>query len=116
MGTTSFRVEGLSGLLAEKATVAVKYSSSDLERAGGDASRLVLARWDEGKNEWSIMKTKVDTASSMLNASTDRFSIWAVMAGSARGGGMSAIQFTLIAGVAAVCMGIVFLFSKMRKS
>jgi hypothetical protein len=77
--TTCFRVDGLTGLLAQNATVTVRYTGADLDKAKGDASRLTLARWDEAANQWSVLKTKVDTGAMTLTAHTNRFSIWAVM-------------------------------------
>ena len=46
MGTTAFSVDGLTGLLAEDATVTVKYSQEDLDAAAGNPSKLVFARFD----------------------------------------------------------------------
>ncbi len=56
--TTCFRVDGLNGLLAKQATVTVKYSSADLEKAGGNASGLSLARWDEASSQWVCLKPR----------------------------------------------------------
>ena len=77
--TTCFRVDGLTGLLAQQATVTVRYTGADLDKAKGDVSRLTLARWDEATNKWSVLKTKADTSAMTLTTQTDRFSIWAVM-------------------------------------
>jgi len=79
LATTCFRVDGLTGLLAKEATVTVKYTPADLERAGGDASRLRLARWDEAQSQWSVLKTKVDKEAMTLSTTTNQLSIWAVM-------------------------------------
>ncbi len=79
--TTCFRVDGLNGLLTKEAKVTVKYSSADLQKAGGDASKLQLARWDEASNEWTILKTSVDKPTMTLTTSTNQFSLWAVMVG-----------------------------------
>ena len=65
--------------MVKEATLTVKYSPADLERAEGDASRLTLARWDEGQNEWSVLKTKVDKEAMTLTTDTNQLSIWAVM-------------------------------------
>ena len=43
LGTTSFEITGLTGLLSKDATVQVKYSTDDLAAAGGDASQLKLS-------------------------------------------------------------------------
>jgi len=80
-GTTFFRVDGLSGLLAKEATLTFKYSAADLAQAGGNASRLTLARWDEANNEWSVLKTEVDEEAMTLTTRTNQLSIWAVMVG-----------------------------------
>jgi hypothetical protein len=79
VATTCFRVDGLTGLLAQDATVTVKYTAADLDKAGGDASKLTLARWDEATSQWSVLKTKADKSAMTLTAQTNRFSIWAVM-------------------------------------
>jgi hypothetical protein len=78
-GTTAFRVDGLNGLLAKPASVEVKYSTSDLSKAEGDASRLVLARWDEAGSQWTLLKTNLDSATQTLSTETNQFSIWAVL-------------------------------------
>ena len=79
VATTSFRVDGLTGLLAQNATVTVKYSGADLDKAAGTASRLKLARWDEDIGQWTILKTTIDKSAMTLTAQTNRFSIWAVL-------------------------------------
>lgn len=76
---TCFQVDGLTGLLAKEATVSVKYSAADLDKAGGDASRLRLARWDEGVNQWTVLKTNVDEGAMTLSATSNQMSIWAVV-------------------------------------
>lgn len=83
LGTTCFRVDGLTGLLAKEATVTVRYSADDLGKAGGDASRLRLARWDEGNSQWTVLKTKVDAGTMTLSASSNHMSIWVVVVGAA---------------------------------
>jgi hypothetical protein len=80
---TCFRVDGLSGLLAKEATVTVKYTNADLEKAGGDAAKLKLARWDETDSKWTILDTSVDKGDKSLTTHTNRFSIWAIMVESA---------------------------------
>jgi len=87
LGATSFRIDGLTGLLSKDATVQVKYSSADLEAAGSDVSKLVLARYDESDNKWTILPTTLDKSALTLSATTNRFSIWVVMA--AKGGAAS---------------------------
>jgi hypothetical protein len=79
-GTTVFNVDGLSGLLAKDATVTVKYSMGDLNVAGGDAGKLVLARYDRTDSGWTLLPTTVDRNAMTLTATTNRFSTWAVIA------------------------------------
>jgi hypothetical protein len=79
LGATTFKIDGLTGLLSKDATVVVKYSSADLEAAGSDVSKLTLARYDESDNKWTIVPTTVDKNALTLTATTNRFSIWAVM-------------------------------------
>lgn len=79
-GTTSFSVDGLSGLLAKDATVTVRYNQADLAAANGDASKLVLGRYDRGETHWTLLPTTVDKNAMTLTASTNRFSTWAVIA------------------------------------
>ena len=79
---TCFQVSGLSGLLAKDATITVKYTADDLSLAGGDVSRLQLARWDAGSSQWTILKTTADTAAMTLSASSNQMSIWAAVVGS----------------------------------
>jgi hypothetical protein len=80
LGATSFRIDGLTGLLFKDATVQVKYTSADIEAAGSDVSKLVLARYDDSENKWTILPTTLDKSALTLSATTNRFSIWVVMA------------------------------------
>jgi len=105
LGTTCFRVEGLTGLLVKKATITVKYSSADLDKAGGDASRLSLARWDEAQSKWTVLRTKVNAEAMTLSAETNQLSTWAVVVGSASG----TVNLWLIIGGAAGVVVIVLL-------
>jgi hypothetical protein len=84
-GSTCFRIDGLTGLLSKDATVSVKYSDADLAAAGGDASKLVLARYDQSDSTWTLLKTDVNKDTTTLSATTNRFSTWAVLASSAKG-------------------------------
>jgi hypothetical protein len=79
LGGTNFRLDGLTGLLSKDATIVVKYSSADVEAAGGDVSKLTLARYDESENMWTIVPTTVDKNAQTLTATTNRFSTWTVM-------------------------------------
>jgi P pilus assembly chaperone PapD len=82
LGATSFRVDGLTGLLSKDATVLVKYSSADLDAAGSDVSKLTLARYDDSDNKWTILPTTLDKGSLTLSSATNRFGIMAVMVSS----------------------------------
>jgi hypothetical protein len=82
LGATSFRVDGLTGLLSKDATVQVKYSSADLAAAGSDVSKLALARYDDSENKWTILPTTLDKSALTLFTATNRFGIWAVMVSS----------------------------------
>jgi hypothetical protein len=82
LGATSFRIDGINGLLAKDATVQVKYTSADLDAAGSDVSKLALARYDDSDNKWTILPTTLDKSALTLSATTNRFSIWAVMVSS----------------------------------
>jgi hypothetical protein len=78
-GGTCFQVEGLSGLLSKDATITVTYSDTDLSAAGGDASKLVLARYDQTDSSWTMLRTDVNKDTTTLSASTNQFSTWAVI-------------------------------------
>ena len=79
LATTAFRIDGLPGLLAKEATVTMKYTEADLDKAEGDASRLRLARWDEADSQWTVLKTKLDREAMTISTTTNQLSIWAVM-------------------------------------
>ena len=76
-----FKVDGLNGLLVKAAKVSVKYSSSDLDKTGGDASKLSLVRWDEADGRWTVLNTQVDQGERLLTASTNQLGVLAVAAG-----------------------------------
>jgi hypothetical protein len=126
-GTTAFRVDGLNGLLAKPATMKVKYSTSDLDKAGGDATRLVLGRWDEAGSNWSLLKTTLDASTQTLAAQSNQFSIGAILvspqmtttAASVNTNG-SETNWTLIGGIILLAVIIVlylaiFVFFKPKK-
>jgi hypothetical protein len=127
LATTCFRIDGLAGLLIKDAAITVKYTDTDLEKAGGDASRFRLARWDESDNKWTVLDTTVDKANKSLAARTNRFSIWAVMVNSPENvptdnatNTKSNINWGLIGGIAAgiilVAGGVyIFGFRRQRK-
>jgi hypothetical protein len=71
----SFRISGLTGLLAQKAAIEIKYADTK----SGDNDLLKLARWDESKKKWTILKTSIDRTDMTLSSKTDRFSIWAIV-------------------------------------
>ncbi len=107
-----FRVDGLTGLLANEALVMVKYTQVDLEKAKGDASRLRLARWDEALGQWSILETRIDKSAMTLTASTNRFSIWTVMVAPPAGINWLAIVCAVVGVIIVVSL---FLFIGMRR-
>ena len=80
LGSTAFVIEGVSGLLAQDATVVVKYTSGDLAAAGGNAGKLVLARYDRTDSRWTLLPTTIDTGAQTLTVTTNRMSTWTVMA------------------------------------
>jgi hypothetical protein len=77
--STSFKVDGINGLLAKEATLTVKYTSADLEAAKSDVSKLVLARYDDAESKWTILPTTLDKSALTLSTPVNRFSTWAVM-------------------------------------
>jgi hypothetical protein len=87
LGATTFKIDGLTGLLSKDATVVVKYSSADLEAAGSDVSKLTLARYDESENQWTIVPSTVDRNALTLTANTNRLGTMAVMVASAASSG-----------------------------
>jgi len=115
LASTCFQVTGLTGLLAKDATLAVKYSPTDLSQASGNASRLELARWDGGTS-WTVFKTNVNTGTITLTASSNQMGIWAVVVGSSASSGISwTIIGIIIAVVIVVVAGVVTLFLSRRK-
>jgi P pilus assembly chaperone PapD len=80
--STFFKVEGINGLLAKDATLIVKYTSADLEAAGSDVSKLVLARYDDSDNKWTILPTTLDKSALTLSTATNRLGTLGVMVSS----------------------------------
>ena len=80
--STFFKVDGINGLLAKDATLIVKYTSADLEAAKSDVSKLVLARYDDSDNKWTILPTTLDKSSLTLSTATNRLGTLAVMVSS----------------------------------
>jgi hypothetical protein len=122
LGATTFKIDGLTGLLSKDATVVVKYSSADLEAAGSDVSKLTLARYDDSDGKWTIVPTTVDKNALTLTATTNRFSIWVVMVTSGQTSGGTgptggkpglALDSTLV--LAALGLTIAFVGHRIRK-
>jgi hypothetical protein len=82
LASTFFKVEGINGLLAKDATLIVKYTSADLEAAGSDVSKLVLARYDDSDNKWTILPTTLDKSALTLSTATNRLGTIGVMVSS----------------------------------
>jgi hypothetical protein len=80
LGSTSFEITGLNGLLSRDATVRINYSPGDVSAAGGDASLLKLSYYDPSQGAWVILPTQVDIQATTLTATTNHLSVWAVMA------------------------------------
>jgi hypothetical protein len=106
-GGTCFEVDGLSGLLSKDATISVRYSDADLAVAGGDASKLVLARYDSSDNKWTLLNTNVNRDTTTLSATTNRFSTWAVVTTSSPLAGRSGIPAPLDATPALLSLGLI---------
>jgi hypothetical protein len=114
-GSTCFQVEGLTGLLAKEATVTVKYNAADLMQADGDASKLKLARWDEGVNSWTLLKTNVDAGTMTLSAASNQMSIWAVVVDSSSARAGWVMPAAIAAGVIVVAVAAIFLVVPRRR-
>jgi methionine-rich copper-binding protein CopC len=80
--STFFKVDGINGLLAKDATLIVKYTSADLEAARSDVSKLVLARYDDADNKWTILPTTLDKSALTLSTATNRLGTLGVMVSS----------------------------------
>jgi hypothetical protein len=80
--STFFNIGGINGLLAKDATLIVKYTSADLAAAGSDVSKLVLARYDDSDNKWTILPTTLDKSALTLSTTTNRFGTLGVMVSS----------------------------------
>jgi hypothetical protein len=113
--STCFQVNGLTGLLAKNATVTVKYSLADLDKAGSNASKLQLARWDDGVSQWTILKTTVNTTANTLTATSNQMSIWAVVVGQATSSGISLTIIGIIIAVIVVVIAVVSFFLFRRR-
>jgi hypothetical protein len=112
MSNINFHVKGLNGLLAKEAMVTVKYAEAELQRAGGDPSRLVLVRWDEVDKGWTVLDTSVDQINLTLTAKTVQFGIWAVLIGPAR---TSSVTIYLVVGGACILLLSGFLLIRSKR-
>jgi hypothetical protein len=99
-----FRLDGLNGLLAKPALVTLKYSEVDLEKAGGDVSRLKIARWDEASDRWIKLVTSQDEQAMEISAETNQFGIVAVLIEPP-----AAVDASLIFKVGAVFLLLIFM-------
>jgi hypothetical protein len=114
LGSTYFRVVGITGLLAKDATVKVKYTASDLDQAGGNALALKLARWEDGTGQWKILNTAADTSARTLSASSNQMGVWAVVIGSPSQS-INWIMIIAIAGAVIIVTGLLILLVRKRK-
>jgi len=113
LGSSTFVVEGLSGLLARPATVRVKYSEDDLSAANGDANSLKLARFDAGGNAWTILSTSRDGETLVIQS--DRMGTWAVAAAPGVGGTGIDTNMMILGGIIAVIIILISVFMLKRK-
>ena len=102
-----FEVNGLTGLLAKEATITVKYSSDDLSKAGGNASKLTLMRWKQGTNQWVALKTKVDTTAMTLSTTSNQMGIFGSCGGHICSSGTNWIIIGIIAVVVIIIAFVV---------
>ncbi len=113
---SGFQISGLQGLLAQPAIITVGYTDEDLVLADGDATHLVLARWDEVQDMWTALPTSVDSGGKTLTATTDRLGIWTVMGASgtvlASAQGRQFAPTAAIVSVVGLC--IIFLLRRRR--
>ena len=113
--STTFEVNGLTGLLAKEATITVKYSSDDLSKAGGNASKLTLMLWKQGTSQWVALKTKVDTTATTLSTTSNQMGIFAVAVGTSASSGINWMIIGVIAVVVIIIAVVVFLLMSRRK-
>jgi len=113
---SSFQVNGLTGLLAKNATVIVKYTSDDLNKANGKAASLVLMRWDPGTNQWVVLKTKVNTKEMTLTATSKQMGIWAIATGTIKSSAINWMIVSIIAVVIIVsAVATIFLIQRKKR-
>ncbi len=109
---TSFRIEGITGLLTSEAMLSVKYTATDIKNAGGNVARLKLARWDEATKEWAILKTRVDKTKMTLSTTTNHFSIWTVVVGPETSSKLPAVIGALVAGTVPISLLIILVVKR----
>jgi hypothetical protein len=109
-----FRLDGISGLLLDEADVTVKFTDTDIAKAGYDTSRLKLAYWDELSNEWIIIKSSVNTSKMTVTAATDHFSVWTVMISPQKQTNWAVIVITLVISVLVVSGGLLLFIKRKR--
>ena len=112
--STTFEVNGLTGLLAKEATITVKYSSDDLSATGGNASKLKLMLWNQGTSQWVALTTKVNTTAQTLSATSNEMGIFAVAVG-ASSSGINWMIIGIIAVIVIIIAVVVFLLMSRRK-
>lgn len=61
----------------ERVSIGLPYRDADV--VGLDLSRLLLARYDEGRRVWVPLDSQVDTAGKRVTGSTDHFSLFQIM-------------------------------------
>jgi hypothetical protein len=112
--TICFRVDGITGLLVQNATVTVRYTGADIEKASGNVARLKLAYWDEATSQWSVLKTKVDKTKMTLSSTTNHFSIWTVMVSPAPKVKLPSVIGAIVTGVIIIGLSVILLPKKKR--
>ena len=73
-------------VLLRDAEMCVRYTAGDLDAGDGEASRLILGRFDDGSLRWDVPRNKLDDGEGMACATTLRFSVWTFFAESGDGG------------------------------
>jgi len=102
--------------LSQPVTITVKYTEEDVEAAGGNPSKLVLAYYDEAVGEWQTLDTTVSTIDKTLSANTSHLSTWGVLVEAAEGNGTPFWVWIIVGFVAvAVVAGGIILSRRMAK-
>jgi hypothetical protein len=105
VGSTCFSVTP-SGALGADATICVKYSTADLNAAGGDASNLTIGYYSGGK--W-YEASDVTVSGGVVCGKTGHLSNWAVLAKAGDGGWAWWYYLIIGAGVFIVVLAIILL-------